>query len=124
MRRLLVVATVALLATSAAAHENAKGPNGGPVIDSAGHHLELVTSGTELTIFLSEQDNSPIQSAGSKNARAVVQDGGKTVTVPLQPAAPNKLVGALPGPLGKGARVVVSATMPDGHAVQGRFVNN
>ena len=41
MRRLLVVATVALLATSAAAHENAKGPNGGPVIDSAGHHLEL-----------------------------------------------------------------------------------
>ncbi|MFD0465272.1 hypothetical protein ACFQY9_28915 [Microvirga aerilata] len=53
-----------------------------------------------------------------------MQDGGKTATVQLQPAEPNKLVGALAQPLGSGARVVVSATMADGHAVQARFVNN
>ena len=41
-----------------------------------------------------------------------------------RPDIPNKLVGALPQPLGSGARVVVSATMADGHAVQARFVNN
>ena len=123
MRRLLVTAALAAaLPLSAAAHDVAKGPNGGPVVDSGGHHLEMVSSGTELTIFLSEEDDSPIQSAGSKNARAVVQHAGKTATVPLQPAAPNKLVGALPQPLGTGARVVVSATLPDGHAVQARFV--
>jgi hypothetical protein len=44
--------------------------------------------------------------------------------LPLQPMEPNKLVGALAAPLGKGARVVVSATMADGHAIQARFVNN
>jgi hypothetical protein len=38
--------------------------------------------------------------------------------VPLQPAEPNKLVGTLAQPLGAGARVVVSATMADGHGVQ------
>ena len=125
MRRLLIAATVALLAaTEAGAQDKAKGPNGGPVVDSAGHHLELVASGTELTILLSEEDDKPLASAGTKNARAVVQDGGKTATITLQPAAPNKLVGTLAQPLGKGARVVVSATMADGHAVQGRFVNN
>jgi methionine-rich copper-binding protein CopC len=124
MRRFLLAATVALLATGAGAHDKAKGPNGGPVVDSAGHHLEFVASGTELTIFLTEEDDKPLASAGTKSARAVVQDGGKTATVTLQPAAPNKLVGTLAQPLGKGARVVVSATMADGHAVQGRFVNN
>jgi hypothetical protein len=36
-----------------------------------------------------------IASAGTKNARAIVQDAGKTATVPLQPAEPNRLVGAL-----------------------------
>jgi hypothetical protein len=54
----------------------------------------------------------------------IVQDSGKTATVALQPAAPNRLIGTLAQPLSKGARVVVSATMADGHAVQARFVNN
>jgi cytoskeletal protein RodZ len=69
-------------------------------------------------------DDKPLDSAGTKNARAIVQDGGKTATVQLQPAEPNKLVGTLVQPLGSGARVVVSATMADGHTVQARFVNN
>lgn len=129
MNRLLVAAAAALpLALgpplAAAAHELAKGPNGGPVVDSGGHHVEMVANGTELVLFLTEEADKPLASAGAKNARAIVQDGGKTATVPLQPAAPNKLVGTLAQPLGAGARVVVSATMADGHAVQARFVRN
>ena len=60
----------------------------------------------------------------STKARAIVQDAGKTTTVALETQAPNRLVGALSGPLGPGARVVVSATLADGHAIQARFVNN
>jgi len=105
-------------------HEVAKGPNGGPVVDSAGHHVEMVAKGTEFVLFLTGDADKPLASAGTKNARAIVQDGGKTATVALQPAEPNKLVGALAQPLGKGARVVVSATMADGHVVQARFVQN
>jgi hypothetical protein len=113
-----------LLPMTTLAHELAKGPNGGPVVDSAGHHVEMVAKGTELVLYLTEESDKPLASAGTKNARAIIQDGGKTATMPLQPAEPNKLVGTLAQPLGAGARVVVSATMADGHAVQARFVNN
>ena len=124
MKRLLIVAAVAALPLAAGAHEMANGPNGGPVVDSGGHHVEMVASGTELVLFLTGDVDKPLASAGTKNARAVIQEAGKTATVALQPAAPNKLVGTLGQPLGKGARVVVSATMADGHAVQARFVKN
>ncbi len=124
MKHFILALAIAAWPLAAAAHEMAKGPNGGPVVDSAGHHVELVAKGSELGLFLTEADDKPLASAGTKNARAIVQDGGKTATVQLQPAEPNKLVGLLPQPLGKGARVVVSATMADGHAVQARFVNN
>ncbi len=108
--------------SSAFAHELAKGPNGGPLIDSAGHHLELVARERELVLFLSDAADKPVPSAGVKGARAIVQDAGKTATVALTPAEPNRLVGSLSGALGAGARVVVSVTLPDGAAVQGRFV--
>jgi hypothetical protein len=124
VKRLFLALAIAAAPLAATAHESAKGPNGGPVADSAGHHVELVANGTELVLFLTGEADKPIASAGTKNARAIVQDGGKTATVSLQPAEPNRLVGALAAPLGKGARVVVSATMADGHAVQARFVNN
>ncbi len=124
MRRLILALALAGLTTAATAHEVAKGPNGGPVVDSAGHHVEMTTKGTELVLFLTDEADRPLASAGTKNARAIVQDGGKTATVALQPAEPNRLVGTLGQPLSKGARVVVSATMADGHAVQARFVYN
>ena len=124
MKRLILTLALAALPFSATGHEIAKGPNGGPVVDSGGHHVEMVAKGTELLLILTESDDKPLASAGSKNARAVVQDGGKTATVQLRAAEPNKLVGILAKPLGPGARVVVSATMADGHAVQARFVNN
>ncbi len=124
MERIILALATAVVPIGAMAHEMAKGPNGGPVVDSAGHHVEMVANGTELVLFLTAEAEKPIASAGTKNARAIVQDGGKTATVALQPAEPNRLVGALAAPLGKGAQVVVSATMADGHAVQARFVNN
>lgn len=124
MRRMILALVFAGFATAATAHDMAKGPNGGPVVDSAGHHVEFTTKGTELVLFLYDEGDKPLASAGTRSARAVVQDGGKTATVALQPAEPNRLVGTLGQPLSKGARVVVSATMADGHAVQARFVNN
>lgn len=124
MKRILLALTLGAAPFAASSHEMAKGPNGGPVVDSAGHHVEMVAKGAELVLFLSEHNDKPLASAGTKNARAIVQDGGKTATVTLQPAEPNKLIGALAQPLGKGARVVVSATLADGHVVQARFVNN
>ncbi len=125
MKRILIALfAAAALPLAALAHGAAKEPNGGLVFDAAGHHVEMVAKGTDLVLYLTEGDDKPLASADAKNARAIVQDGGKTTTVQLSPAEPNKLVGALPSPLGSGARIVVSVTMADGHAVQARFVNN
>lgn len=124
MKRLLMVLVLTAAPLGATAHELAKGPNGGPLVESAGHHIEMVASGTELVLFLTGEADALHPSAGARNARAVVQDAGKTATVELKPVEPNKLIASLPSPLGKGARVVVSATLGDGHAVQARFVKN
>jgi hypothetical protein len=124
LKHLFLALALAVAPASAWAHELAKGPNGGPVVDTAGHHLEMVAKGPELVLFLTGADDQPVASAGTRNARAVVQDAGKTATVPLQAAEPNKLVGTLVQPLGPGARVVVSVTLPNGKGLQARFVNN
>jgi methionine-rich copper-binding protein CopC len=123
-RTLIALSITAALPLTALAHESGKGPNGGPVVDSASHHVEMVAKGKDLILYLTEEADKPLASSGAKNARAIIQDGGKTATVPLEPAEPNKLVGTLAQPLDQGARVVVSVTLADGHAVQARFVNN
>ncbi len=124
MFRSITALTLIGLVSTASAHELAKGPNGGPLVDVAGHHIEMVAKGTELVLILTDAADKPLSSAGTKAARAIVQDAGKTATVPLSPVEPNKLVGTLAQPLGTGARIVISATLADGHALQARFTNN
>ena len=123
LRSITALALIGLVST-ASAHELAKGPNGGPLVDIAGHHIEMVAKGTELVLILTDAADKPLSSAGTKAARAIVQDAGKTATVVLSPVEPNRLVGTLAQPLGTGARIVISATLADGHALQARFTNN
>ncbi len=121
MLKLLIAVAAIASVTGASAHEMAKGPNGGPMVDVAGHHVEMVAKGGEIVLYLTDAADKPLSSAGTKSARAIVQDAGKTATVALSAAPPNKLVGTLAQPLGVGARIVVSATLADGHALQARF---
>lgn len=124
-RFLSVIASVAALAltalSGAIAHETAKGPHGGPVVDIAGHHVEFVPSATEMTFYLTGDADAPIASAGAK-MKAIVQVAGKTTQIELAPVEPNKLVGKLVMPLAAGAKVVLSGALADGHTLQARFV--
>jgi hypothetical protein len=122
MKSYFLAALILVSASAAAAHELEKGPNGGQLVDIPGHHVELVISGTSLVLFLSDEKERPVSSQGIQNARAIVQESGKTLTVPLASIAPNKLGGQLAQPLTAGARIVVSATMVDGKTIQARFV--
>lgn len=120
--RLVLSAAVVLAALSGAfAHEAAKGPNGGAVADVAGHHVEFVPSATELTFYLTGEADAPIASIGAK-VKAITQDAGKTAQIDLAPVEPNKLVGKLSAPLTKGAKVVVTGALSDGHSLQAKFV--
>jgi len=112
---------VAVTATASLAQTQAKkGANGGMVVTSQGHPIEFVLKGQDLVFYISDDDGSPL-STKEMRGRATVQDGGKTTTMSLEPAAPNMMVGKLQAPLGSKARVVFSANL-HGHALTARYV--
>jgi len=117
--RALMVAAVSLTLIANADAET-KGPNGGMVVKVDDHPVEFVLRDQEIVFYLGDHDGKPMSTKGLK-ARAVVQVGGKTMTIALSPAEPNRFVGKLAAPLGPKARVVFSSVF-DGHNLQARFV--
>jgi hypothetical protein len=117
--RALMIAAISLTLIVNADAET-KGPNGGIVVRADDHPIEFVLRGQEIVFYLGDHDGKPMPTKGMK-ARAVVQDGGKTSTITLSPAAPNMFVGKLAAPLGAKARVVFSTAF-EGHSLQARFV--
>lgn len=121
MRTLMLSLTAALITTALAGPTLSQSPgaNGGQTTVADGHPVEFVSTDRELVFFLNGEDGKPLDTQGL-SARAFVQASGKSTTVTLAPAAPNKLVGPLAAPLGKGAKVVLSAKV-HGHSLQARF---
>jgi hypothetical protein len=121
LKRLLLIMVMALVAFGAAAQTGKKGANGGDVVVMENHPIEFVSKGQEIIFYILDEDGrTPVSTAGL-SGRAVIQDSGKTTSVNLSPAEPNRLVGALQAPLGSKARVVFSAKVA-GHNLQARFV--
>jgi hypothetical protein len=114
----LLIATIAT--ASFAQAQPKKGPNGGMVVTSQEHPIEFVLEGQKLIFYISDHDGSSL-STKDMRGRATVQEGGKTATVPLEPAAPNMMIGNLQAPLGSKARVVFSANL-HGHSLTARYV--
>jgi hypothetical protein len=108
-----------LLLTTAVAHEG-QGPHGGIQVTAEDKHLELVVSGAELTVYVTDAQHAALALAGA-TGRAIIQDNGRTATVPLAPAEGIRLIGKAEAPIGKGARVVTSLTIA-GKPMQARFV--
>ena len=127
-KRFLLALLVGSIALGGIAHAQApkKGANGGMVVVAEGHPIEFVTKDQDIVFYILDDDGTAL-STKTMQGRAVVQDGGKTVTVPLSPSEPNKLVGKLAAPLGAKARVALSATLLAGghkHTLQARFTVN
>jgi hypothetical protein len=112
---------LAAVASTAAAQSPRKGDNGGDVVVMEGHPIEFVSKGHDVTFYILEDDGKTPTPTKGFDGRAVIQDGGKTTSVPLVPVEPNMFVGQLPMPLGAKARVVFSAKVP-GHTLQARFI--
>jgi hypothetical protein len=114
---------IAALAFAATAQAQTKGVNGGDVVVMEGHPIEFVSKGLEITFYILEDDAKTPTPTKGFSGRAVIQDAGKTTSVNLAPAEPNKFVGQLQMPLGPKARVVFSAKV-EGHTLQARFTTN
>jgi len=122
-KRLFIAVLFAAIASGASAQAQKKGVNGGDVVTVEGHPIEFVSKGPDITFYIIDDDGTtPVQTKGLRG-RAVIQDGGKTTTVNLSAAEPNKFVGKLQAPLGSKARVVFSARV-EGHNLQARFTSN
>ena len=119
--RTLLAAAVALTLIGSAGAQT-KGPNGGIVVKADDHPIEFVLRGQEIVFYVSDHDGKPLATKGIQ-ARAVIQDKGKTTTVTLAPAEPNMFVGKLAAPIGSKVRIVFSSRMHD-HALQARFVTD
>lgn len=122
MRPSHAIAAAGFLLTSSTvmAHDMEKGANGGHVVDVKGHHIELVTKEDTVTLFLTDDKDQPIASKGS-SGRVIIQDKGATAAADLTPVDPNQLTAKLGAPLTPTAKLVVSATLSDGHELQARF---
>jgi hypothetical protein len=121
IKRILLTAALALTLVGSADAQT-KGPNGGIVVKADDHPIEFVLRGQEIVFYIGDHDGKPFATKGVQ-ARAVVQDKGKTTNVTLAPAEPNMFVGKLTALIGSKARIVFSARMHD-HALQARFVTD
>ncbi len=113
------LALAALLMAASPALAQKTGPNGGPVVMAEDHPVEFVSTDGEIAFFVQDDDGKPLSTTGARG-RAIIQQDGKTTTVSLAGAPPNRLVGALPSPLKVGAKIVFSTRL-HGHALQARF---
>lgn len=115
---LTILAVIAVMPDFAAA-QTRKGSNGGPIVKSQGHPIEFVRKGLDIVFYVGDDDGSPLPTKDMRG-RATVQDGGKTVTVPLSPASPNMMSGKLQAELSPKAIVVFSASL-HGHSLTARY---
>jgi hypothetical protein len=117
--RTLIIAAALLAPDVAEAHEPRKGPNGGTLVDAGGHHVELVTVGSEVKVFVSDIADAPIAAEGFKGT-AVLLVGGKPARVTLSPSGPF-LSGTLASPSDGPVKGAVQLTGPDGKTSQAKF---
>jgi hypothetical protein len=109
-----------LAATAAAAHSPTKGPNGGRVEHAGKYHVELVTKGQTVDVFVTDANDKPVSAKGFK-ATAILLAGGKSQRVPLEPAEGSRLSGTVPVALPANVKGAVQLTAPGGKTAQGKF---
>ena len=124
LRALAVILSLAF-AGSALAHSDSKwikGPQGGHIVDAGGgkQHWELVANGNELTLYVSDADEKPVNADGG-SAKAQVLIGKKTHNVDFKPAGNNILKATGDFTAAKGMKVIVTTTKVGGQSFQARL---
>jgi hypothetical protein len=125
MLRILAVIVTVAFACSAFAHSDSKwtkGPQGGHIVDAGGgkQHWELVAKGSDLTLYVTDADEKPINVDGG-SAKAQVLMGGKTISVDFKPAGGNALRATGDFTAAKGMKVIVKTDKVGGQSFQARL---
>ena len=102
------------------AHGSQKGPNGGLMVDVAGVHSELLTSGKTITINIFDEGKRAVSTKGF-TASALVSVGADRETLTLLPSSENSLKGEAKKIIGEGATISVTLQTAAGMSGQVRF---
>jgi hypothetical protein len=115
------ISLAALMFTATAFAHGEKGPNGGAQADAGDYHVELVTKGTGVTVYLHDgKSEKPVDAKGHKGVGTFVV-GGKAQRIELAPEASNKLTGTATAALPATPKGAVQITLPSGKTVQAKF---
>lgn len=118
LKMLALLATLAL-GSPASAHD-AKSMHGGRIVFAGNFHVEMVTKGDTVDIYLIDHNNKPIEAAGYKGL-AILSVGGKSQRITLGAADGSKLTGKADGVLPEQPKGVVQITQPSGTTVSAKF---
>ena len=125
MLRTLVMILSLALSIPAFAHSDSKwtkGPQGGHIVDAGGgkQHWELVAKGNELTLYVLDANEKPVNIDGG-SAKGEVLIGGKTHKVDFKPAGGNALKATGEFTAAKGMKVIVKTDKIGGQSFQARL---
>lgn len=114
-----ILAACFFFAASVSGHE-AKGPNGGQIVDAGDYHVELVAKGSNVEVFVTDAADKPV---GSENLKglAILTVSGKSHRIELASSGGNKLQGQANVPLQGNPKGVVRLTFPGGKTAQGQY---
>ena len=115
----LTLGAVLLAALPAYAH-GPKSAHGGRVSDAGAYHAELVVKDNAIEVFLTGEDDKPIDPKGFKGV-AIFNVGGKAERIPLAPSEKNVLSGTAPAALPAKPKGAVQFTAPDGKTATAKF---
>lgn len=125
MLRALALILGLAMAGHAFAHSDSKwtkGPQGGHIVDAGGgkQHWELVAKGNELTLYVLDAEEKPINIDGGA-AKGQVLLGGKTHNVDFKPAGGNMLKASGDFTATKGMKVIIKTDKVGGQSFQARL---
>lgn len=118
-KALIVCLALAFAGPAATQHAHQKGPNGGPLEDVAGIHLEMVVSGRTLKFNVFDDAEKPMSSKGI-TATALVASGSERETLALAEDG-NALKGEAKKDIAPGTTVSVTLKTAAGKSGQTKF---
>lgn len=113
------LAALALFSQAAFAHGAKTGTHGGPQTDAGSFHIEVVTEGQSLSVYMRDHSDKEVSPEGFKGTAIFVVDG-KPQRITLAPDGKG-LKGQAAVPLPKEPKGAVQLTTPSGGTVQGKF---
>ena len=118
--RMLLTVSALIVALPVFAHDVAKGPHGGRVVEAGDYHVELVAKESLIEVFLTDAGDKPVAPAGFKGV-AILVIGGKSARVALEATDDTRLSGRAASAVPTEPKGVVQITAPGGKTTQAQF---